>query len=136
MVVTATKVKLQRPSNPGLFLTNLARILLQTHPIPLIFVPSPQVLLSYLEYYVSTLPTIRAPKPRSVPVFPTRLIAQATAGAPLSEHDASVLSELFPSIRALEEGTRTIEGREKIDAYFDKVTADSILEFWDDEWIL
>ena len=55
---------------------------------------------------------------------------------PLSEHTANIITDLFPSIRALEEGTRTYAGREKLYTYFDKGIAGNIIDFWEDEWLL
>ena len=107
-----------------------------THPH--FFLPNPDVLLPYLEKYLEKSQR-RLVIPRRPFILPTTLIAQATASAPLqnlSEHTANVLSDLFPSLKKLEEGTRTQAGREMIYEYLDKTSADNVIDFWEDEWVV
>lgn len=69
----------------------------------------------------------------------TDLIAQATASAPakpLSEHDTNVISDIFPSMKEFEEATKTQRGQAKLSNFLDKATAEDIVDFWSDEWIV
>lgn len=80
----------------------------------------------------ATIPVHRAP-------VVTNLIAQAAASAPakaLSEHDANVVSDIFSSLQELEEATRTQEGQAKLCEFLDKTTAEDVIDFWADEWIV
>lgn len=70
---------------------------------------------------------------------PAHFWSYATSSAPrqpLSHQDANVLTDLFPSIRDLEEGTRTSHGRKLIRDYFDPGTEQDLVDFWRDEWII
>ena len=72
------------------------------------------------------------------PMF-TDLISQATASAPekpLSEHDTNVISDVFSSLKELEEATRTRRGQAKLYDFLDRITAEDIVDFWSDEWIV
>ena len=71
--------------------------------------------------------------------LPVQLIAHATASAPdrpLTEHQARIVNDLFPSIRDLERGTRTAEGQDELRAQLNPATAKDIIDFWEDEWIV
>lgn len=113
--------------------------LVQQHAIPAhFFVPSAELILPYLEKYLE-ISQRRLVIPRRPLVLPTTLIAQATASGPLrplSEHAANVIRDLFPSLEKLEEGTRSQAGREKIYEYLDKTSADNVIDFWEDEWVV
>ena len=64
--------------------------------------------------------------------------SQATATAPLrplSEHDAAVLANTFPSIQGLEEATRTDWGKRQITELLGSNVAKDVIDFWQDEWI-
>lgn len=95
-------------------------------------------LVSTLKKYVAEL-VHETDLPRHAIPLPTGIVAYATATAPpqpLSEHDANVLTGLFPSIRRLEEGRRTSQGRKMIRDYFDPATEQDLMDFWKDEWIV
>ena len=99
---------------------------------------STESLLPTLEKYVHELKKTRDLHPQTMPQ-PTILVAQATStapGQPLSKHDANVLTDLFPSIRLLEEATRSTAGRETITEWFDPSTGRNMIDFWEDEWIV
>ncbi|OAL35238.1 hypothetical protein AYO20_05492 [Fonsecaea nubica] len=71
--------------------------------------------------------------------MPTTLVAHASTSAPaqpLSAHDANVLTDLCPSIRGLEEATRTNNGRERLAEYLGPVVTKTLVDFWEDEWII
>jgi hypothetical protein len=80
-----------------------------------------------------------APEISHRPPIVTNLIAQATASAPakpLSEHNANVVSDIFSSFQEFEEATRTKQGQAKLRDYLDSTTAEEIVDFWADEWIV
>jgi len=113
------------------------RFITMSKPPSAIIVPSPEQILPHLETYVEVL-CHPVPPPQNPMCMPTQLLAHTTAaapGQPLSEHDANVLSDLFPSMRALEEATRTTQGKAVIREYFDSKTAANIIDFWENEWI-
>lgn len=88
----------------------------------------------YLEGLSKTVPP-----PKLHSVLLTTLIAQATATAPaqsLSEHTSNILSDICPSIKALEEKTRTEHGRARLHEYLDEHAVQDIIDFWEDEWIV
>jgi hypothetical protein len=90
-----------------------------------------------LQGYLNGLQT--APRVPHRPPIVTNLIAQATASAPakpLSEHNANVVSDIFSSFQEFEEATRTIQGQAKLRDYLDSRTAEEIVDFWADEWIV
>lgn len=81
------------------------------------------------------------PPTRPIPALPMfiDLIAQATAsgpGKPLSEHDVNVVSDIFPSLKDFEKATRTQQGKAKLYDFLDRATAEDIIDFWADEWIV
>lgn len=95
-------------------------------------------LVSTLEKYIAEL-VHETDLPRQPIPPPPGIVAYATSTAPrqpLSDHDATLLAALFPSIRRLEEGTRTSQGRKIIPDYFDPGTEQDLMDFWKDEWIV
>ncbi|KAI9870165.1 MAG: hypothetical protein M1823_008829, partial [Watsoniomyces obsoletus] len=99
--------------------------------------PSVDKIIPTLERFITSLKTPSPTVPERSPVT-SQLIAHATASAPtrlLSRDQADTLSELFPSARHLEMGTRTAEGQAKIQKYLDPGTARDVLDFWEDEWL-
>lgn len=107
---------------------------------PVIMVRAIESLLSTLEKYVAELVQETDLPRQPVPPPPcSGLMTCATSTAPsqpLSEHDANLLTALFPSIRRLEEGTSTSQGRKLIRDYFDPGTEQDLMDFWKDEWIV
>ena len=72
------------------------------------------------------------------PMF-TNLIAQATASAPaklLSEHSANVVSNIFSSFKDFEKAAGTQLGKAKLYNFLDRTTAEDVIDFWADEWIV
>lgn len=66
------------------------------------------------------------------------LMAHATTTAPiqpLPEHVVNSLLSHYPSMRLLEEATRTNSGRNHIVALVGPIVASSLVDFWEDEWI-
>ena len=69
---------------------------------------------------------------------PTALIAHATASAPakkLWQQDAASLNSIYTSVKELETGTRTAEGRALIHDFLDPSTARDVIDFWEDEYL-
>lgn len=105
--------------------------------MPLIIVLSLESILPALEHYIKQLERRVENIPLPNPSL-TTMLTHATAQAPmrpLSVHEANLLSCICPSIRDLEEATRTSNGRERIISSMGLTTAQYILEFWEDEWI-
>ena len=89
-----------------------------------------------LNGYIAALQQTTARTRKHNPAF---LVPHATTSAPnqtLSENTANILSDLFPSVRALEEATRTRTGQTDLRNWVDAFTADDIIDFWEDEWIV
>lgn len=66
------------------------------------------------------------------------LAAHATTTAPdqpLSEHDAVVLTNRFPSMHARVEATRTASRENGIAPLLGPAIAINVIDFWEDEWI-
>lgn len=104
-------------------------------PIPILAVPHVNALFSSLQGYIKDLEksTEVAQTLSPLSTMPTSLLSHAVATAPhlpLSEHDTNVLSDLFPSFRALSQALMTPEGRDTVREYFDEETARGIIEFW------
>ncbi len=104
---------------------------------PVLPVPDISSLFTMLKDYLNGFQPAIRPMYRA-PVV-TTLIAQAVASAPakpLSEHDANVVSDIFSSLREFEEATRTRQGQAKLREFLDKTTAEDVIDFWADEWIV
>ncbi|OAP63735.1 hypothetical protein AYL99_02962 [Fonsecaea erecta] len=107
-------------------------------PIPILIVLSVESIISTMEHYIQELHKKYEVKTPPM-VLPTALVAHATTSAPsqpLSQHDASVLTDLYSSIRELEEATRTSRGREQLTEYLGPVVTKNLVDFWEDEWII
>ena len=105
---------------------------------PLLYAPSCQHALLCLEKYVDSLQQDSVMTPAPAVSLPT-VMAHATASAPripLPNLHAQRLASLFPSVRALEAGVRSQEGRQKLLENFDERTATDLIDFWADEWIV
>jgi hypothetical protein len=104
---------------------------------PVLPIPDISSLLPTLEDYLKGI----QPSTRQFleqPMF-TNLIAQATASAPakpLSEHDTNVISDIFSSLKDFEGATRTQRGRAKLYNFLERTTAEDVVDFWADEWIM
>ena len=119
-------------------LMKLQLLLLDIGHIPTLMAHSTDQVLPLLEKHIEQVK--QPPQSASRPsILPTALVAHATSTAPakpLSEHNANILTDLFLSIKQLEEGTRTVQGQENIRSYFDAKTAKEVIEFWEDEWLV
>jgi hypothetical protein len=68
----------------------------------------------------------------------TTLVAHATTTAPmqpLSRPDANILTSHFPSLRLLEEATRTSSGTKSLTELLGPATTKNLVDFWEDEWV-
>lgn len=97
-------------------------------------VPSVDLVVPYLQSYVEEFlkptPLVRGPQ-----VQPSTMFTHASV-QPLSHDAAYALTDMFPSIKALEEATRTAEGVELLHQYFDESVVRNLVDFWADEWII
>ncbi len=106
--------------------------------IPTIPILDADTLLPTLQSYMAALQQTPAPRQRHKG-SPPFLFPHATTSAPdriLSKDIGNILSDLFPSVRALEKATRSSEGKAKLRDWVDAGTADEIIDFWEDEWIV
>ena len=107
-------------------------------PPPAIPVTNAAALLPAIESHIAALqqpPSVTVSRPLPL----TQLIAHATSAAPdrlLPREKANAISNLVPSIGALEEVIRTSEGRAQLCKWTGESTAKGIIEFWEDEWIV
>jgi hypothetical protein len=102
--------------------------------IPIIPILSPADLLPSLQAYIKDLE--EPPQLNTSPPIPTLLLSHATTAAPycpLTAHDTNILSDLFPSLRALDKAVKTKEGKEILADYFEAETARRIIGFWNRE---
>lgn len=115
----------------------LARLFESNVSCPFLPVPEVSSLLTTLNGYLKALQPASTPVPMQ-PML-TDLIAQTTASAPakpLSEHDANVVTDIFPSLQEFENATRTQQGQAMLLDYLARTTVEDIIDFWADEWIL
>jgi len=105
---------------------------------PTIPVLNGAALLHTIQSYVAALQQIlRTRQTHSqAPAFLFPHVTTSAPERPLSENTANILNDLFPSVRALEEATRTNEGRTNLRNWLDARTAEEIIDFWEDEWIV
>ncbi|KIV85709.1 hypothetical protein PV11_01370 [Exophiala sideris] len=109
----------------------------KTNAMPLTLALSAEAILHTLERYMKESDNRTEAPPLPHPML-TALVAQATTTAPvrpLSEHDAAVLANRFPSIQCLEEATRTDGGKRQITQLVGAHAAKEVIDFWQDEWI-
>jgi hypothetical protein len=112
--------------------------LLAGKPIPVVLVLSTNDIFATIERYVKELGTKIETSLRPNPV-PSALVAHATTTAPfqpLSQRDTKVLTDSFPSIRLLEEATRSHSGRNRIASLLGPIISENISDFWEDEWMV
>jgi hypothetical protein len=123
----------------------LHSILTLPTPTPLIPIPSPAHLLPTLKSYISTLTTPPALPLSSATANPhLHLLSLCTTNPPLSMHSVFVLSDLFSSLRGMEVGTRSAEGRACVDDACaegeeqrrGRLIGREVGEFWEEEVIL
>jgi hypothetical protein len=75
----------------------------------------------------------------STSTAPVTVLAHATSAMPsrmLSKQDIKELIVRFPSIKAIEEATRTIGGQRLLCNILGSQTAKEMIEFWEDEWLI
>ncbi|OJJ46139.1 hypothetical protein ASPZODRAFT_2063704 [Penicilliopsis zonata CBS 506.65] len=100
----------------------------QGDPLPVIPIADASSFFSSVhDYYTGRLATVPISSPS--PSRSISLMAHATCSAPLNEQDTHILSDLFPSLPALSQATRSREGRAILDDYFGSIGG-SILQFW------
>lgn len=105
---------------------------------PAIIAKSVQTLIPTIKKYSEELQRPKG-KPVQTQPSPSHLISHAMSTAPsqpLSEHDANMVTCLFPSLRSLEQGTRSAHGRKILAEHLNEIKAQHMIEFWEDEWII
>ena len=109
--------------------------MLDTQYLPLLLALSVESVLPSLTLYLRELEKRHHIKSIPAPI-PTALVARATTSTQsLTQHDANVLTDICHSIRGLEEATRTSEGKTKLVDYMGPTIAQTLVDFWGDEWI-
>ncbi|KAH0832792.1 hypothetical protein FOPE_01445 [Fonsecaea pedrosoi] len=119
-------------------LSSLQHRMLGVSPVPILTASSIESIVPTVERYIQELNKKYEIKIPPMPM-PTTLVAHASTSAPaqpLSAHDANVLTDLCSSIRGLEEATRTNNGRERLAEYLGPVVTKTLVDFWEDEWII
>lgn len=106
--------------------------------IPLLTVLDPAGLLTTLKGFIAE--TAGSKQDAGPPlVMPISLIPQMTTTAPrepLSERDTNVLSDLVSSMPELARATASPEGRSVLTEYLGCETAQAVIDFWEDEWVV
>jgi hypothetical protein len=106
---------------------------------PIISVSEPSAFFPSIKEYGEALG--RTPKQlQSLPSSSSALalLEHVAAGGPSqrpSQHDINVLSDLFPSLRALSSAIRTEDGRKLLADYLRDSVGSAVIEFWEQEWI-
>lgn len=100
------------------------------------------VLPSIMHYFDSLKPDIIqrviAAEESFLPNQVFSLLRHMTVSAPhelISEHDANIISDLFPSFQALSAAVRTVEGRQLLEDYLGATSARIVIDFWEKEWV-
>ncbi|EAW15246.1 uncharacterized protein ACLA_059090 [Aspergillus clavatus NRRL 1] len=102
----------------------------QVGPLPIIPVTESSCFVACIQEYISglvNLPSMTRPFADTVSLL---YHMRTPSSASLSEQDANVLSDLFPSLNALSQSVRTSEGRFLLGEYLGQ-QASEILEFWE-----
>ncbi len=105
--------------------------------MPIVLALSVESILPVLERYMREF-DVQQEKQLQKTSDLTTLVAHATTTAPmppLSGHDANILTSHFPSLRLLEEATRTSSGRNSLAELLGSAVASNMVDFWEDEWI-
>lgn len=97
-------------------------------PLPIVPIPESSCFVSCIHGYISSLVDIPSVT-RSLADTVSLLHYMRTPSSPsLSEQDANVLSDLFPSLNTLSQAVRTSEGRFLLEEYLGQ-QAEVIMEF-------
>ncbi|KAL4902666.1 hypothetical protein BDW74DRAFT_158293 [Aspergillus multicolor] len=104
-----------------------------TNPTPVISIPDAPSFLQSIHDYMANLKDIPVPNPTLADSV--SLLSHATSGYPstLSEETRNILSDLFPSFRQMSQATRSQQGQEVIEQYFDSTAAEKIISFWKED---
>lgn len=94
-----------------------------------------------MDQVIPTLLTYAASNTMCIPVerktvSSTEVISYATTSAPLKEHEACGVQHHFGSIEELERASRSPNFREKLSQLLPPTAVQSMIDFWQDEWII
>ncbi|RMD40317.1 hypothetical protein DV735_g4809, partial [Chaetothyriales sp. CBS 134920] len=120
-------------------LCNLQIELLDLGHVPVVAAYSADEVVPLLESIVDQIQQPLLSLAKSPATCTAALVSYATSTAPvklLSQHDSRVLTDLFPTIAQLAEATRTVQGQAAIRNSLPAHTADQVIEFWEDEWLV
>lgn len=110
----------------------------ETSLTPIIIAGSTRLLIPTISEYLEQIVGIENARKLQLPL-PTDLVSHATSSAPiqpLSNQDADVLIDTFPSLGSLEQGTRGVDGTRTLVDCLGSSTAFYLAEFWEDEWLI
>ncbi|KAL4883802.1 hypothetical protein BJY04DRAFT_184437, partial [Aspergillus karnatakaensis] len=100
-----------------------------TNPLPVIPIPDGPSLFTSLQEYMANLETIPVANPS--PGDSVALLAHATSGpVTLCEQTTYILSDLYPSFKALSKAARVGEGQDMLVDYLGEEQAGRIFKFW------
>lgn len=103
-----------------------------TVPIPIVPIPDISCFSSSIQGYLNGI--VDLPLPNSSLADSISLLSHTTAFIslqPLLEHDTNVLSDLFPSMRALSQAICSHEGQATVREYLGDEVALGVVRFWD-----
>ena len=118
--------------------TNSPNKTIQTNPIPILPIPSPSHLLSFLKSYTAPprLPPLQqTPKKYALHHLLPHITTTAPA-RPLTQHTVNVLSDLCHSIREVAWICEREEGRTMLREWIGEKEADAVVAFWGDERVV
>lgn len=107
--------------------------LLDMQPRPVLLADSPVHVETLLRTHLAHTTSVPPPQRPAV-----SLLSHATAAAPrrpLSALETATLHGIFASIKELETGTRTSDGRALIGDFFNPATTRDVIDFWEDEYL-
>ncbi|PTU23965.1 hypothetical protein P175DRAFT_0527419 [Aspergillus ochraceoroseus IBT 24754] len=103
--------------------------------MPVIPIPNASSLVSCIQKYMANLEDIPATLPSLGDSI--ALLAHVTSHShPLSGQNVNILSDLYPSFRALSRAVRTEEGRKTLVDYLGEEEATKIIKFWQEDMSL
>ncbi|KAL4786604.1 hypothetical protein BJX76DRAFT_320800, partial [Aspergillus varians] len=103
-----------------------------TNPLPVIPVPDAPSFIPSIHDYMENLEDIPVDTPSLDDSV--ALLSHATSDySTLCEQTSNILSDLFPSFRALSVATRTREGQELLENYIGGSAARKIVRFWQED---
>ncbi|QKX55204.1 uncharacterized protein TRUGW13939_02296 [Talaromyces rugulosus] len=107
--------------------------------LPIIPAAEPSTVLASVQEHCNALARGPISHPSFPPPSPLSLLEYVVTSGPSqlpAKHNLNVLSDLFPSLRALSRAATTPDGRQLIVDYLGEDLADSIQAFWEQEWNL